>query len=82
MDEGTIGLVEDYLDGKLHVFDQDYAEIPLCPPGKNRLHGGLRGRTEPLHGGISFLWVCIPSKGVKVGLDCANGSWNIAKTIF
>lgn len=82
MDEGTIGLVEDYLDGKLHVFDQDYAEIPYAHrekigctvdyvAGRNRYMGYLISL-----GLYSF-------KGVKVGLDCANGSsWNIAKTIF
>lgn len=82
MDEGTIGLVEDYLDGKLHAFDQDYAEIPYAHrekigctvdyvAGRNRYMGYLISL-----GLYSF-------KGVKVGLDCANGSsWNIAKTIF
>lgn len=82
MDEGIIGLVEDYLDGKLHVFDQDYAEIPYAHrekigctvdyvAGRNRYMGYLISL-----GLYSF-------KGVKVGLDCANGSsWNIAKTIF
>ena len=82
MDEGTIGLVEDYLDGKLHVFDQDYAEIPYAHrekigctvdyvAGRNRYMGYLISL-----GLYSF-------KSVKVGLDCANGSsWNIAKTIF
>ena len=82
MDEGTIGLVEDYLDGKLYVFDQDYAEIPYAHrekigctvdyvAGRNRYMGYLISL-----GLYSF-------KGVKVGLDCANGSsWNIAKTIF
>ena len=29
MDEGTIALVEDYLDGKLEVFGENYEEIPL-----------------------------------------------------
>ena len=82
MDEGTIGLVEDYLDGKLHVFDRDYTEIPYAhrekigctvdyAAGRNRYMGYLISL-----GLYSF-------KGVKVGLDCANGSsWNIAKTIF
>lgn len=68
MDEGTIGLVEDYLDGKLHVFDQDYAEIPYAHrekigctvdyvAGRNRYMGYLISL-----GLYSF-------KGVKVGLD-------------
>ena len=30
MDEETLLLVEDYLDGKLHVFDQDWPELPFA----------------------------------------------------
>ena len=30
MDEQTIGFVEDYLDGKLNVFGQDWPEIPFA----------------------------------------------------
>ncbi len=62
MDEGTIGLVEDYLDGKLHVFDQDYAEIPLCPPGKKSAARWTTWQDGTVTWGISFLWVCIPSR--------------------
>ena len=82
MDEETLQLVEDYLDGKLHVFDQDWPELPFAHrdrigctvdyvAGRNRYMGYLISL-----GIYSF-------KGVKVGLDCANGSsWNIAKSVF
>ena len=82
MDEETLQLVEDYLDGKLHVFDQDWPELPFAHrdrigctvdyvAGRNRYMGYLISL-----GIYSF-------RGVKVGLDCANGSsWNIAKSIF
>ena len=82
MDEETLLLVEDYLDGKLHVFDQDWPELPFARrerigctvdyvAGRNRYMGYLISL-----GVYSF-------KGVKVGLDCANGaSWNIAKSVF
>ena len=30
MDEETLLLVEDYLDGKLHIFDQDWPELPFA----------------------------------------------------
>ena len=82
MDEETLLLVEDYLDGKLHVFDQDWSELPFARrerigctvdyvAGRNRYMGYLISL-----GVYSF-------KGVKVGLDCANGaSWNIAKSVF
>ena len=82
MDEDTISLVEAYLDGKLNVFGKDYAEIPYAHrdrigctvdyvSGRNRYVGYLISL-----GVYSF-------KGMKVGLDCANGSsWNIAKAVF
>jgi len=75
MDEETIALVEDYLDGKIEeppyaVGDRigktvDYAS------GRNRYIGYLISL-----GMYSF-------KGMRIGLDCANGSaWNIAKNVF
>ena len=82
MDEDTISLVEAYLDGNLNVFGKDYAEIPYAHrdrigctvdyvSGRNRYVGYLISL-----GIYSF-------KGMKVGLDCANGSsWNIAKAVF
>ena len=82
MDEDTISLVESYLDGNLNVFGKDYAEIPYAHrdrigctvdyvSGRNRYVGYLISL-----GVYSF-------KGMKVGLDCANGSsWNIAKAVF
>lgn len=82
MDEATISLVEAYLDGELEVFGKHYNEIPYAHKteigrtvdyvsGRNRYVGYLISL-----GVYSF-------KGVKVGLDCANGSsWNIAKAVF
>ena len=49
MDEETIELVEDYLDGKLVAFGQTVARAALRPEGQNRLHRGLRLRPEPVH---------------------------------
>lgn len=82
MDEETIELVEAYLDGRLHVFDTDYRELPYARKdkigctidyvsGRNRYVGYLISL-----GVYSF-------RGVKVALDCANGaSWNVAKAVF
>lgn len=82
MDEETISLVEAYLDGKLEVFGQKFEEVPFAHTskigctvdyvsGRNRYIGYLISL-----GIYSF-------KGVKVGLDCANGSsWNLAKSVF
>ena len=82
MDEETLLLVEDYLDGKLHVFDQDWPELPFA----SRDHVGctvdyVSGRNRYM--GYLISLGIYSFKGVKVGLDCANGSsWNIAKSIF
>ena len=82
MDEETISLVENYIDGKLEVFGESYDELPFAKgeaigrtvdyvSGRNRYIGYLISL-----GMYSF-------RGVKVALDCANGSsWNIAKAVF
>ena len=82
MDEETINLVEDYLDGKLNLFGKSWDELPFASrdhigctvdyvSGRNRYVGYLISL-----GIYSF-------KGVKVALDCANGSsWNVAKAVF
>ncbi len=82
MDEGTISLIEDYLDGRLEVFGQRWETLPLARrehigrtvdyvAGRNRYVGYLISL-----GMFSF-------KGKKVGLDCANGSaWMIARSVF
>ncbi len=74
MEEETLLGVEDYIDGK--------CEVPLAErdaigrtvdyvEGRNRYVGHLISLSK-----VSF-------KGVKVGLDCANGaSWAIAKSVF
>ncbi len=77
--EEVIALIEDYLDGKpvLGADELEYAtrENIGCTvdytAGRNRYIGYLVSL-----GVYSF-------RGVKVGLDCANGSsWNIAKAVF
>ena len=82
MEESVISLVEAYLDGNLVAFGHEWTELPLAKrdaigrtvdyvAGRNRYIGYLISL-----GLYSF-------KGVKVGLDCANGSsWNIAKNVF
>lgn len=82
MEESVIALVEQYLDGELELFDQRLEELPFAHrdqigrtvdyvAGRNRYIGYLIGL-----GMYSF-------KGVRIGLDCSNGSaWNIAKNVF
>lgn len=82
MEDEVIELTEDYIDGKLKLFGKKWPELPYATKenigktvdyasGRNRYIGYLISL-----GMYSF-------KGVKVGLDCANGSaWNIAKSVF
>ncbi len=82
MDEGTISLVEDWLDGCLEMDGQAYKDLPMSEgdavgsvvdhsAGRNRYTGYLISLA--LH---SF-------KGKRVALDCANGSaWAIAPAVF
>lgn len=49
MPEEILLLVEDYIDGKFHVFDKDWPELPFAHR-EHRLHCRLRCRPQPLHG--------------------------------
>ena len=82
MDEGMIALVEDYLDGKLEVFGEKYEEIPFAHTSKiGRTVDYVSGRNRYI--GYLISLGLYSFKGVKVGLDCANGSsWNLAKSVF
>ena len=82
MDEGTIALVEDYLDGKLEVFGENYEEIPFAHTSKiGRTVDYVSGRNRYI--GYLISLGLYSFKGMKVGLDCANGSsWNLAKSVF
>lgn len=82
MDEETIALVESYLDGNLEMFGAKIPEIPFAKKEKiGRTVDYIAGRNRYIGylislGRFSF-------KGIKVGLDCANGaSWSIAKSVF
>ena len=82
MEETTIRLIEDYLDGKLELDGRVWKELPLATEenigavvdhsaGRNRYIGYL----------ISLAMYSF--KGIKVALDCANGSaWSIAPSVF
>ena len=74
MDEDVLELIEDYIDGK--------SEVPLAT-------GNHIGATvDYMQGRNRYIASLIASanfslQGVKIGLDCANGSsWNIAKSVF
>ena len=74
MDEATIAEVEKYLDGEMEIPFAERENIGCTVDyvsGRNRYVGYLISL-----GVYSF-------RGIKVALDCANGSsWNIAKSVF
>ncbi len=82
MEESMLDLLETYLDGQLEISGEKMPELPFATgaqigrtvdyvAGRNRYIGYLISL-----GKFSF-------KGVKVGLDCANGAaWSIAKGVF
>ncbi len=82
MDEQTIALVEAYLDGELEMFGVKLAEIPFAKQAAiGRTVDYVSGRNRYIGYLISLGMYSF--KGMKVGLDCANGSaWNIAKSVF
>ena len=82
MDEGTISLIEAYLDGEVELFGEKYSEVPYAHKEKiGRTVDYVSGRNRYVGYLISLGMYSL--KGVKVALDCANGSsWNIAKSVF
>lgn len=74
MEESTLSLIEDYLDGK--------SNVPFAS-GKNigRTVDYISGRNRYI-GHLVSLSTC-SYKGLRVGLDAANGSaWQIARSVF
>lgn len=82
MDEETISLIEAYLDGELELFGEKHVEVPYAHREKiGRTVDYVSGRNRYVGYLISLGMYSF--KGVKVALDCANGSsWNIAKSVF
>ncbi len=77
MDESVTDIIEAYLDGEFEISELPFAEKDKIGKtvdyvsGRNRYIGYLISL-----GLYSF-------KGIRIGLDCANGSsWNIAKSVF
>lgn len=82
MDEETISYIEDYLDGKLELFGARYEELPFATRERiGRTVDHVAGRNRY----VGYLISLAPYsfKGMRVGLDCANGAaWNIARAVF
>ena len=82
MEEQTISLIEDYIDGKLELFGQRWTELPYATQDHiGRTVDYVAGRNRYI--GYLISLGLFSFRGKKVGLDCANGaSWNIAKSVF
>ena len=82
MDESVITLVEAYLDGHLEAFGRSWEELPLAKRDQiGRTVDHVAGRNRYI--GYLISLGLYSFKGLRVGLDCANGSsWNIAKSVF
>ncbi len=82
MDEETISYVENYLDGQLELFGQHWPELPYSKRDAiGRTVDHAAGRNRYLGYLISLGMYSL--KGVKIGLDCANGAaWNLARLVF
>ena len=82
MDEYTISLIEGYIDGEFTVFGETYTELPYAYREKiGRTVDYVAGRNRYI--GYLISLGIYSFRGMRVGLDCANGSsWNIAKSVF
>ena len=82
MDESVIALVEGWIDGDLEVFGRRWETLPLATRDRiGRTVDYVSGRNRYI--GYLISLGIYSFKGLRVGLDCANGSsWNIAKSVF
>ena len=82
MDESVISLVESYIDGNLECFGRRWEELPAAKRDQiGRTVDYVSGRNRYI--GYLISLGIYSFKGMRVGLDCANGSsWNIAKNVF
>jgi phosphoglucosamine mutase len=82
MDEWTISLIESYLDGHYEINGEKITEVPFALKDNiGKTVDYVSGRNRYIAYLISLGMYSF--RGMKVGLDCANGSaWNIARYVF
>ena len=82
MDESVISLVESHIDDNLESFGRRWEELPAAKRDQiGRTVDYVSGRNRYI--GYLISLGIYSFKGMRVGLDCANGSsWNIAKNVF
>lgn len=82
MDESTIRLVEDYLDGHLELYGQP---VPRLPFATEEAAGSIVDHTAGRNRYMGYLisLAVYSFRGKRIALDCANGSaWSIAPNVF
>ena len=82
MEEQTISLIEDYIDGKLEVFGKLWQDLPYATQEKiGRTVDYVAGRNRYV--GYLISLGLFSFRKLKIGIDCANGAaWQIAKSVF
>ena len=81
MERGVLNLIEDYIDGKLFIGGSAF-KVPFAQGDKvGKTVDYTEGRNRYI-GHLIALSTC-SYKGLKIGLDCANGSgYKIARNVF
>lgn len=82
MDDATLALIEDYIDGKLTAPELENGELPLA---KRERLGCIVDYVSGRNRYVGFLISVAANsyRGLNIALDCANGSsWMIAKAVF
>ncbi len=82
MDDYTLALVEDYIDGNLSRFDVEGDDLPLAHRDKlGCVIDYVAGRNRYV--GFLISIAANSYRNLSVALDCANGaSWMIARSVF
>ncbi len=82
LDGEVTELAEDYLDGAVTIDGRAYTELPYATrAGIGRVTDYIAGRDHYVDYLISAAYC--PLRGMRIGLDCANGSaWQIARAVF
>lgn len=82
LDDGTVALIEAYLDGDLAALGVAGDDLPLAKRANiGCIHDYVAGRNRYI--GYLVSLAANSYKNLRIGLDCANGAaWNIANAVF
>ena len=82
MDDGTLALIEKYIDGEFDALDINQEDIPFATREKiGQVIDFVAGRNRYV--GFLISTAANSYRKLRVALDCANGSaWMIARSVF